>query len=175
MSPAGLTRKGGSGHHEAGWRAHRLPVGKGALLTANPLVAKSSPSFIIQEKETSDGECILPRTTLRKPRASRACGLLTEREREAWHVPGEGWPEEGDALGGGTLLHAEQCEGSAHPHLHVFFSFSLTLVLCYLKSKSDQLPPALPSLVSVRDLSCPVLLMSLSYICLKPLFLRTHP
>lgn len=47
-SSAGLTHKGGSCQNEAGSKAHRLPVGKGALLTASPLTAKPSPSSVIQ-------------------------------------------------------------------------------------------------------------------------------
>lgn len=38
-SSAGLTRKGGSCQNEAGSKARRLLVGKGALLTASPLRA----------------------------------------------------------------------------------------------------------------------------------------
>lgn len=53
-----------------------------------------------------------------------------------------------------------RCEGAAHPHLHVFFSFSLALILCHVKSKPALLAPPSLSLVLVKDLSCPVLLMS---------------
>ena len=67
-----------------------------------------------------------------------------------------------------------RCEGAAHPHPYIFFSFSLTLILCHVKSKPDLLGPLFPSLVLVKDLSCPVLLMSLPWCLPKASLFSGH-
>ena len=111
-------------------------MGKGALLAASPLIAKPSPCCLIRGKETSKGEHICPRIPLGKPRANRACGLPTEREELGTRLGKGGWRKV-MVLKAARCSVRRHCEGEAHPPLHVFFSFSLALFLCHVKSKTD--------------------------------------
>lgn len=137
-SSAGLTHKGGSGQKEAGSRARRVPVGEGALPAASPLIPKPSPSALIWGKETSKGKFICPGTALGKPRANRAYRLPTERGR-ARHMPREGQPGKVMVPKAAHCSVRRRCKGATRPHLHIFFSFLFTLVLCHVESKPDLL------------------------------------
>lgn len=84
-------------------------------------------------------------------------------EEAAWHisVPVEGQAEENDNPKGSMSLCAEVVHGHC-TSTPLCFLYLLTLVLFHWKSKTDSLGLPCPSLVLIKDLSCPVLLTSLT-------------